>query len=157
MRDENRATTARFGHVNVIARDWQVLAAFYEDAFGCTLVPPQRDYRGDIVERGTAVPNAAFAGVHLRLPGHGPQGPTLEIYTYEENAEPGVSPVANRIGWGHIAFQVDDVTETRERVLGAGGSSVGEVVTTQTADGRHVTWCYMADPEGNLVELQRWS
>jgi catechol 2,3-dioxygenase-like lactoylglutathione lyase family enzyme len=148
---------ARFGHVNVIARDWQRLAAFYENVFGCTLVPPQRDYRGDIVERGTAVPNAAFAGVHLRLPGHGPRGPTLEIYAYEQNVEPAAKPAANRIGWGHIAFQVDDVTDTRERVLSAGGSSIGEVVTTQTADGRHVTWCYMADPDGNLVELQRWS
>ena len=34
---------------------------------------------------------------------------------------------------------------------------VGEVVTTRTADGRSVTWCYLTDPEGNLVELQSWS
>jgi hypothetical protein len=30
-------------------------------------------------------------------------------------------------------------------------------VTTHTADGRAVTWCYLADPEGNLVEVQSWS
>jgi catechol 2,3-dioxygenase-like lactoylglutathione lyase family enzyme len=157
MSQSSTTLNARFGHVNVIARDWRVLAAFYEDLFGCVLVPPERNYRGDVLERGTGVAGAAFQGVHLRLPGHGANGPTLEIYTYEQNVEAGAPPAANRVGWGHVAFQVDDVAVARERVLSAGGSSVGEVVTTQTADGRHVTWCYVGDPEGNLVELQRWS
>jgi glyoxylase I family protein len=31
---------ARFGHVNVIARDWRVLADFHVELFGCVLVPP---------------------------------------------------------------------------------------------------------------------
>ena len=150
------ATGARYGHTNVIARDWRRLAAFYETVFGCVPVPPERNYRGEIVERGTAVPGAAFRGVHLRLPGHGPDGPTLEIYTYEEHASSSPS-VANRLGWGHVAFAVDDVATASQAVLDAGGSSVGEIVTTQIADGRRVTWCYLADPEGNLVELQSWS
>jgi hypothetical protein len=30
-------------------------------------------------------------------------------------------------------------------------------VTTQTKDGRYVTWAYMTDPEGNILELQAWS
>jgi hypothetical protein len=34
---------------------------------------------------------------------------------------------------------------------------VGEVVTLTTADGRRVTWCYVTDPEGNILELQSWS
>jgi hypothetical protein len=34
---------------------------------------------------------------------------------------------------------------------------VGEVVTLQTADGRFVTWAYVTDPEGNILELQSWS
>jgi catechol 2,3-dioxygenase-like lactoylglutathione lyase family enzyme len=156
MRESPAAAGARFGHVNVIARDWRALVAFYESVFGCVPVPPERDYRGEIVERGTAVPRAAFRGVHLRLPGHGPDGPTLEIYTYHEHAA-SAPPVANRLGWGHVAFMVDDVAEASAAVLEAGGSQVGEIVTTQIADGRRVTWCYMADPEGNLVELQSWS
>ena len=48
------------------------------------------------------------------------------------------------------------MTSASKAVVDAGGSSVGEIVTTQIADGRRVTWCYMADPEGNLVELQSW-
>ncbi len=150
---------ARYGHTNVIARDWRRLATFYETVFGCVMVPPQRDVKGEPAERGTAVPGAAFRGVHLRLPGHGPDGPTLEIYTYAANVDPDVAPAANRVGWGHIAFMVDDVDSARDAVFAAGGQPLpgAEVVTTQTADGRHVTWCYLTDPEGNLVELQSWS
>jgi len=151
-----RATGSRYGHTNLIARDWKLLARFYELVFGCTPVPPERDYRDADLERGTAVPGAALAGVHLRLPGFGTDGPTLEIYTYEEqpDAEP---PAANRPGWGHIAFAVDDVLQAQAAVLQAGGRAVGEVVTLQTADGRRVTWCYLTDPEGNIVELQSWA
>ena len=150
---------ARYGHTNIIARDWRRLAAFYETVFDCLFVPPERDVFGDQAERGTGVAGAAFRGVHLRLPGHGPDGPTLEIYSYATNVDPAATPSANRVGWGHIAFMVDDVDQARSAVLEAGGQPVpsAEVVTTQTADGRRVTWCYLADPEGNLIELQSWS
>ena len=150
------AVGARYGHTNLIARDWRRLAGFYESVFGCERVPPERNYRGPDLERATGVPDAALAGVHLRLPGGGPDGPTLEIYTYER-APDGLRPAANRPGWGHIAFAVDDVLQARGAVLEAGGSSLGEVVTSTTADGRRVTWCYMNDPEGNIVELQSWA
>ncbi len=151
------AAGARYGHTNVIARDWNVLAAFYERVFGCLPVPPERDYSGEALERGTGVVGAAFRGVHLRLPGCGPDGPTLEIYTYAENADSVGAASPNRVGWGHVAFVVDDVDQARTAVLGAGGGIVGDVVTTQTSDGRRVTWCYLTDPEGNILELQSWS
>jgi len=63
----------------------------------------------------------------------------------------------NRPGFGHIAFAVDNVAAAQEAVLAAGGGRVGDVVTLQTSDGKRVTWCYVADPEGNVVELQSWS
>jgi catechol 2,3-dioxygenase-like lactoylglutathione lyase family enzyme len=148
---------ARFGHVNVIADDWRSLADFYIENFGCVPVPPERDYSGADLSRGTAVDNAALRGAHLRLPGLGPDGPTLEIYQYASNEPRGAAAAANRIGFGHIAFAVDDVHAARDNVIEAGGSSVGEVVTLQTSDGRRVTWCYVADPEGNFIELQAWS
>ena len=147
---------ARFGHVNLIARDWRALADFYVRLFGCELVPPERDYRGDDLAAGTGVPGAALRGAHLRLPGHGPNGPTLEIYQFESMPD-GLPPAANRPGFQHIAFAVPSVADARSAVLAAGGRAIGTVVTLQTADGRFVTWTYVTDPEENIIELQSWS
>ena len=73
---------ARYGHTNLVAEDWRALSRFYQDQFGCIPVPPERDFKGPDLERGTAIPGAELRGEHLRLPGHGPEGPTLEIFNY---------------------------------------------------------------------------
>jgi catechol 2,3-dioxygenase-like lactoylglutathione lyase family enzyme len=146
---------AKFGHTNLIARDWRALADFYVRLFGCIPVPPERNYSGPLLEAGTGVPDATLQGVHLRLPGGGDQGPTLEVYSYSKLAD-GPPPAVNRPGFGHIAFEVASVNEARAEILAAGGAAVGEVVTLTTAAGRRVTWCYVTDPEGNIVELQSW-
>ena len=156
MNDKLPISGVRFGHVNVIAEDWRSLADFYTRLFGCELVPPERNYEGADLSRGTAVEEAALSGVHLRLPGHGENGPTIEVYQYRQS-EPRLPSVANRVGFAHICFQVDDVTAAREAVLEAGGQSVGEIVTLTTATGGRVTWCYVTDPESNMIELQAWS
>jgi len=147
---------ARYAHTNLIARDWRALARFYAELFGCELVPPERDYAGAALEAGTGVRGATLKGVHLRLPGHGARGPTLEIYSYGEMTDPGARAV-NRPGFAHLAFEVDDVGAARAEVLARGGAALGEVVTLATAVGTKVTWCYVADPEGNAIELQSWS
>ena len=150
------AIDARFGHVNVTARDWRRLAAFYTDVFGCEFVPPERDIRSTDLDAATGLHDAHLTGAHLRLPGFGDGGPTLEIFEYEElEAHPGAH--IDRPGWGHVAFQVPDVPTALDAVTAAGGGRLGASVTMQTKDGRHVTWVYATDPEGNVVELQSWS
>lgn len=145
----------RFAHTNVIARDWRALAEFYERVLGCEAVPPERDYSGSELEAGTGVADSTLVGVHLRLPGHGPEGPTLEIYSYSRLAD-GPAPAVNRPGLAHLAFEVDSVPDARREVLEAGGAAVGDVVSLTTTIGTRVTWCYVTDPEGNILELQSW-
>jgi predicted enzyme related to lactoylglutathione lyase len=90
------------------------------------------------------------------LPGHGANGPTLEIFSYSRFAE-GPTPAVNRPGFGHIAFAVASLSDARREVLVAGGPAVGEIVSLTTAAGARVSWCYVTDPEGNVIELQSWS
>jgi predicted enzyme related to lactoylglutathione lyase len=146
---------AKYVHTNLIAEDWRALAGFYETVLGCVLVPPERDFQGEKLEAGSGIPGAHLRGAHMRLPGWGEGGPTLEIFNY--NILESRAPTAvNRPGFGHIAFSVEDVPSAREAVLAAGGKSVGEVVTLTLATGAQVTWCYVTDPEGNVIELQAW-
>jgi len=144
----------RYVHTNLVARDWQLIVAFYERVFGCVRVPPERNLSGAAVERGSGVPGARIQGIHLRLPGLGEGGPTLEVFQYSDLVSAG-APVANRVGFGHIAFAVDDVAATRAAVLAAGGSPLGTIEATVIPSAGRITWTYVRDPEGNIVELQR--
>ena len=147
---------ARYVHTNLIARDWRRLADFYQTVFGCVPVPPERNLSGPLLEQGTGVPGSTLAGMHMRLPGAGADGPTLEIFSYSRVAG-GPPPAVNRPGFAHIAFAVSSVNDARAEVLASGGTPVGDVVTMAIATGAKVTWCYVTDPEGNIIELQAWS
>ena len=147
---------AKYKHTNIIARDWQALAQFYQVVFGCLAVPPKRELSGDWLDKGTGVKDARFAGAHLRLPGHGSDGPTLEIYQYSQS-EPKPPAAANREGIMHLAFEVDDVAEATNEVLRNGGNKLGEITSSEVEGVGLLTFVYLTDPEGNIIELQSWT
>ena len=146
---------AKYKHTNIVAKDWRKLADFYQNIFGCTEVPPERACGEKWVERCTSVPGATIEGVHLRLPGYDDNGPTLEIFQYN-NAENRPETAINRPGFAHIAFEVEDVEAARNEVLVAGGTCVGELVKVDITNAGKITFIYMTDPEGNIIELQKW-
>jgi predicted enzyme related to lactoylglutathione lyase len=148
--------TVKFAHTNIVARDWKRLARFYERVFGCVPVPPERDLHGDWLDRATSLHAAHIRGIHLRLPGHGDSGPTLEIFQYATMPE---HPVvnANTPGFSHIAFAVEDVEVMARAVIDHGGSAVGERVEREISGAGLLVFQYVADPEGNTVEIQSWS
>lgn len=150
------AVRAKFVHTNIVARDWRTLARFYEQVLGCVPMPPERNLEGQWLEKGTGVPGARIRGIHLRLPGYGPEGPTLEIFQYSPHEEP-LDTAINRPGLGHIAFAVDDVEAARDAVVAAGGDDVGQIVSLPVPGAGTVTFAYVTDPEGNIIELQCWS
>ena len=104
----------------------------------------------------TGVPGAEVRGVHLRLPGYGNEGPTLEIFQYNL-PEKRPATAINRPGLAHLAFEVDDVEAARNAVVAAGGRCAGELVTVEIRGAGTITLIYMTDPEGNIIELQKWA
>lgn len=146
----------KFVHTNIIAKDWKRLSEFYIKVFGCKIVPPVRNYKSVTLDEGTGLKDVKLEGVHLRLPGYDENGPTLEIFTYAPQPKRSDKRV-NSPGFGHIAFEVDDVENARNIVIKNGGNEVGKTVTLEVSTGDKVTWCYLTDPEGNIIELQSWA
>jgi catechol 2,3-dioxygenase-like lactoylglutathione lyase family enzyme len=81
---------AKYVHTNLIARDWKRLVRFYREVFGCEPKGPERDLSAAWLDRVNSVPNARLRGVHLRLPGYNDDGPTLEIFSYDQLIERGL-------------------------------------------------------------------
>lgn len=142
-------------HTNVIARDWQKLARFYIEVFGCEPVYPERDLSGDWIDLLTNLEDTKIRGIHLRLPGI-ENGPTLEVFEYNHKTGKTGMKAINEPGFGHIAFMVDDVQEILDRLIQHGGSKYGELVTKELENIGTITVIYARDPEGNIIELQHW-
>ena len=147
---------AKYVHTNLIARDWKRLVRFYCEVFGCESARPERDMSGAWLDSVTSLRNAHLTGLHLRLPRYDDDAPTLEIFSYDQMIECGL-PQPNQCGFGHIAFGVEDVDQALQAVTAAGGSAVGNIATTKVDGVGTLRVVYARDPEGNIVELQKWS
>lgn len=145
----------KFAHSNIIAQDWRKLADFYCTVFQCELLLPERNLQDEWLGKGSGIPGATLTGAHLRLPGFGENGPTLEIFQYSDYVEPKTKD-PHRLGFGHIAFQVDNVQEVVELALSHGATMQGEMVAVDIPGAGKIDWVYVRDPEGNVVEIQRW-
>lgn len=145
----------RYAHTNLIADDWQRLRDFYVEVLGCEAVGAQRHNCGPEFDALTGLARGFVRGRHLRLPGYGENGPTLEIFQSSGN-EPRLPPALFRPGFAHLAFEVPDVEQKREQILQWGGRDYGKLVTIDIPGDGRLTLIYMVDPEGNIIELQRW-
>lgn len=145
----------KYVHTNMIAKDWKKLAKFYIDVFGCEPVYPERDLKGEWLDRVTDLKNVHVRGVHLSLPGY-VDGPTLEIFEYNKKIESNGLPAINKPGFAHIAFLVKDVRFFFNKILENGGSKLGDLVEKEIEGVGFLTVAYVRDPEGNIIEIQSW-
>ena len=145
----------RFAHTNIVARNWKLLSGFYINVFDCKVKPPERKLSGTWLDNAIGLKNAMLEGVHLLLPGHGDNGPTLEIFSYQNMRD--CEPImANYVGLTHIAFEVHDVDQILDEAIKNGGQVLGKV-TEKAVDGvGDLKFVYFRDPEGNIVEIQSW-
>jgi predicted enzyme related to lactoylglutathione lyase len=145
----------RFAHTNIAAKNWKSLSDFYITVFHCKIKPPERRLSGAWLDQATGLEKAILEGVHLLLPGHGDDGPTLEIFTYKDMHD--CAPImANYSGITHIAFEVHDVDNTLDEAIKNGGQLLGKVTEKKVEGVGDLKFVYLRDPEGNIVEIQSW-
>ena len=147
--------TIKYVHTNLVASDWLGLAEFYINVFGCKGKPPQRNLEGAWLDSLTSLKNVHIRGIHLLMPGYGRSGPTLEIFQYSGRRRKAL-PQTDQPGFGHIAFAVTNVGQMIKRLEKNGGSLVGKRITTTIEGVGRLDVVYARDPEGNIIELQKW-
>lgn len=141
----------RFDQVKMVARDVEALAGFYEVAIDCSLISPITEFTDEVLARGIGAPGAQVRMAWLAFPGSVEGDPMLELYQLVG----WVGDWTHQPGQGHVAFEVEDVPSAVDRVMGAGGSLLGEVVDWKAPSGNQARFVFMRDPEGNVVDL--WS
>lgn len=148
-------STIRYAHTSLVAKDWCRLKKFYCEVFGCVPVGSERDRKGPEVDALTGVKGSHVQGQHLRLPGHGDNGPTIEVFQFNTN-DPAPPPSVMRPGFTHLAFVVPDVEAKRKEVHARGGRDFSQLVTLDIPGEGQLIVIYVCDPEGNILELQEW-
>lgn len=149
----------RLAHVSITAKDMTGLREFYEKALGFVVSRPERGFSGDWLGKGTGVPGAGIKRVHLRLPDAGEGGAHLELIEYSGATQDTSPPAADRAGLRHVAFETgsaEELARLRDRIIGNGGGDLGEISEKEIDGLGTVTFVYMTDPEGNIIELLNW-
>ena len=129
---------ARVHHIGLSVADLDTMIAWYRDALGFA------------VEVAFELPGGRSAGAMLRRP----DGTGLELLCHADSAgdAPPDPPAAMlRRGYGHWALAVQDVRSAHAHLLAAGAREVWPPrPAPPPATG---AMSYLADPEGNLIEL----
>ena len=129
----------RHDHVGINVADLARAEAWYQEAFGL-----QREF-------ATRVHAAGLDIVMLRDPEHGHRVELL----HRPGSGPGLraanpAEAALTEGFGHLAFGVASLAAAHARLLRLGAR---EIMAPQPSPEPGVRMSFLADPEGNLVEL----
>ena len=140
-------------HVGITVRDLERSVSFYHDTIGLKfVVPPTPWFEGPDLARGLGVDPPVALRVALFEVGDG--ATWFEVLQYRSPASRTErAPAQSDIGAAHVAFHVDDIHATYDRLLAAGvrfNSAVNVVDNGPLAGWR---WVYFKDPDDHTLEL----
>jgi lactoylglutathione lyase len=136
--------TARLDHVGLAVADLGAAAAWYCDVFGLV---PELSLRVDAIDLSIEMlihPAFGYRVELLHRPGTGAGG----AGGAGKPANP--AEAARREGFGHVAFDVADLEPAFDRAVDRGARPV---MPPCAAPEPGVQMAFVADPEGNLIEL----
>jgi lactoylglutathione lyase len=130
---------ARLDHAGLSVRDLRAAAQWYCEALGYTR---EMDLRVDPIDLDIVMLIHRTHGDRLELLHRPGSAPGLRAA--------GPAEAALSESYGHVAFDVADLDAAYERVVGLGARPV---LTPRPSPEPGVRMAFVADPEGNLVEL----
>lgn len=136
---EAAAIVARLDHVGLAVADLEATALWFRDVFGLV---PELSLRVDALDLSIEMLVHPALGYRLELlhrPGSG---------AGRKPATPGEA--ALREGYGHVAFDVTDLDAGYDRAVARGARPV---MPPGPSPEPGVRMAFVADPEGNLIEL----
>jgi glyoxylase I family protein len=137
--NDQAAFGARLDHVGLAVADLETAVSWFCDVFG--LVP-------ELTLRVDALDLSIEMLVH---PVHGYRLELLHRPGSQAGRKPGTpGEAALREGYGHVAFDVTDLDAAYDRALARGA---GPVMPPGPSPEPGVRMAFVADPEGNLIEL----
>lgn len=143
------AKITRTHHTGFTVRSLERSLAFYRDILGFELAfqwNPHAPYIGELVGYATV----DLHGAILRLPG---TDVCLELLEYRNIEQVPVDMGNGNVGNGHIAFNVDNLTEYWAELKARGVKSVSEPVMPTIGPNKGGKAIYLIDPDGFRVEL----
>ncbi len=141
----------RLAHINLVARDAKTLAAFYVNVMKCDVMREPKTLSGEIVSRGNGLPNSEIFSIWLRFPNL--EWPFLEIHEHAVTLHRDL-PRVNEPGFGHLAFQMEDIRDALSNIIEAGGVQIGQITDFGAPEMPYLI-AYARDPEGNVLELEQ--
>ncbi|NSX87678.1 VOC family protein [Agrobacterium tumefaciens] len=141
----------RLSHINLVARNVETLAAFYVNVMECVVLRAPKTLSGENVSRGNGLSNSEIRTIWLKFPQL--ERPFLEIHEHRlihHRSEPKV----NEPGFGHLAFQMEDIGNVLSKIIEAGGAQIGQITDFGTPENPYLI-AYARDPEGNILELEQ--
>ena len=133
-------------HPAIVVPDLSGAIAFYEAALDGELIKRSAwDQGTEQFDALTGLTDSAAAFCLMRF-GHS----FLEMFEFASSRHHDQrASSADELGIRHLAFQVSDLRKAEERLIAAGGTTVGE--TIHVTGGGSARYC--RDPYGNIIEL----
>ncbi|MBY5545988.1 VOC family protein [Rhizobium leguminosarum] len=141
----------KLAHINLVARDAEALAAFYVNVMKCELLRAPKMLSGEIVSRGNGLPNSEIYTIWLKFPEL--ERPFLEIHEHTVTHHRD-QPRVNEPGFGHLSFQMEDISDALSKIIQAGGTQIGQITDFGTSEKPYLI-AYARDPDGNVLELEQ--
>ncbi len=130
--------SARLDHAGIDVSDFGAQIEFYQKAFGLA------------VDQRATLDQYNFTYALLRHP----DGWGIELFKRQGVAERPIPGDPDRqhdvLGLGHICFSVTDVAATHDHLVAVGATTH---IPPSPSPAPGITFAYLTDPEGNLLEL----